>query len=230
MDDVVLDLISAGAVSRALSAAGYAKDAKIGRQRRPFEELLRTGGFRASQDLPWRVEIWQRQSDEQARVQTYAAMAETLTGHGYHIEASGQPARAGALNITRLRPPTPTEWDALEQLAGSPLILTAPQVRDAHTAGAGSIAADVLAAMNRSGLTEVRRSFPMLRDPESDTQPEHGSVLSLSDAGVALLIRRNRARAARAMWAFIAPGHKESEPPPLLAGDIGRPRPEPMEA
>lgn len=230
MADVVLDLIAAGAVSKSLSAAGFTKDAKIGRQSRPYEALPRTGGFRARQELPWRVEVWQRQSDEQARAATYAKMTEALAERGYSVEPSAQPARAGALNITRLRPPTPTEWDALEQLAGSPLMLTAPQVRHAHTDGVGGIAADVLVALNRSGLTEIRRSFPMLRDPESDTQPEYGSVLSLSDVGLALILRRNKARATRGMWAFIAPEHKDAEPPALLAGDTGRNRPEPVEA
>lgn len=230
MTDVVVDLISAGSVSKALAAAGFTKDAKVGRQSRPFEPLARTGGFRARQALPWRVQVWQRQGDEQAREQTYTRMGQALTGLGYQVERDTQPVSAGALLLTRLRPPSAQEWAALDLLAARPLILDAAQLRDAFNSGTKQIPAEVLAALHRSELIEIGKRFPLLRWPESDTHPEYGSLLSLSSASLALLIRRNKARQARGLWALIAPEHRDTDPPPLLAGDTGRNRPEPVEA
>jgi hypothetical protein len=87
----------------------------------------------------------------------------------------------------------------------------------------------VLGALHRSGLIDIGTSFPLLRDPGSTTYPQHGRVVSLSDAGLELLIRRNKARDARGMWALIDPKHRSTEAPPLLDGDPGQRRPESVE-
>jgi hypothetical protein len=216
--DVVLDLISAGAVSKALSAAGFAKDEKIGRQSRPFEPLLRTGGFRTSQDQRWQVEVWHRGDD---RDDAYERMTEALSRRGYQVERRVQPGRDELL-VTRRRPPTAEEWMALDLLAGRPLMLDSQRLRTTFEAGTEAITADVLTALHRSGLVGISASFPLMRDPDSGTHPEYGSVVSLTTEGLKLLIRRNQARQARGVWALIAPEHRGGDRPPLLAGDLDR--------
>lgn len=219
--DVVLDLISASAISRALSADGFSKDATVGRQRRPYEPLARTGGFRVTQGPRWRVEVWQRAADAPERAAVYAGMTATLTGRGYRVEHNAEVVR-DELRVTRLRAPTAGEWAVLDRLAGSPLMLEAPQLREAYESGTEGLSADVLDALHRSGLLAIGTSIPTLRDPRLDTRPISACVLSLSAAGVALLVRRNEARQARAMWAVIAPDQRDGEPPPLLTCDPAR--------
>lgn len=226
MDDVVLDLIAAGAVSRALTADGFPKDQKVGRQSRPFEPLLRSGGFRTSQGQRWRVEVWHRGDD---RDDVYERMTKALAGRGYEAERETTTGR-DALAVIRRRPATAEEWAALDLLAGRPLMLEALKLRTVLETGTADITADVLAALYRSDLIAISTSFPLVRDPGSVTHPENGRVLSLSSDGLKLLIRRNQARQARGLWALIAPEHRETDPPPLMAGDTGRNRPEPVEA
>lgn len=221
MTDPVLDLVNPAAISRTLSAAGFTRDETIGRQQRPFEPLAHTGGFRVRQATGWRAEIWIRQRDEQARANTYTRITEALTGRGYHVQVSDQPGHGGALMVNRYRPLTPEEWWALDHLAGAPQILSAEQLRAATRTGLPGVPVAAFSALHRSGLIALGPRIPVLSSPASDVQRHSANVISLSGAGMDLLIARNQARQARSMWRLIAPQHREAEPPPLMAGDPG---------
>lgn len=217
----VLEILSPAAVSRQLSEAGYQRDETIGRQSRPFEPLGRSGGFRVKQNLGWTVEVWLRDSDEQSRASTYAQITNTLTERGYRVRPNGQPGRAAGLTVERGRLLNAGEWAALEHLARSPLILPAAQVREVQRTGTpdGAISAEAFSALARSDLIEASGPHRVLRDPDTGTHADHVRLVSLTADGMALLLARNQARVSRAMWRLIAPGNREDEPPPFLAGD-----------
>ena len=226
MSNAVLDLLNPAALSRMLSAAGFMRDTTIGTQARPFEPLMRTGGCRVRQDVPWRVEVWVRRSDEQDRAETYARISEALTDRGYQVERSDQPGHDGALMVTRYRPLTAEEWWALDRLAAEPRILNAEQLQAATRTGLPGVPADAYNALYRSQLIALGPRIPVLSSPDFDVQRRSAHAISLTPAGADLLIARNQARQARSMWRLIAPQHREAEPPPLLAGDPG-PAPQP---
>jgi len=221
----VLDLINPSTVSRLLHDAGLQRNETIGSQRRPFDPLPRTGGYRVRQTgAAHAVEVTVYYAETSARAQAYAEATAALAAAGYDVAPTPQPNPLDALTVSRRRAPTLAEWAALEDLGGRPRIVAPGGMHEVPRRGLDGIPADVVAALWRSELAAMTSRVPMLLWPDSDVRREGDAcVIGLTAAGVTLLTERNKARRARADWALIGREHRwPPEAPALLDGDPGR--------